>query len=60
LFCGSDLCEPVRNGLVVYTDDNHLTATYARSIAPAIGERLAGLVPPKALESPPASTELID
>ena len=30
--------------MVVYSDDNHLTATYARSIAPGMTGRLASLM----------------
>jgi hypothetical protein len=27
--------------VVVFTDDNHLTASFSRSVAPALGARLA-------------------
>jgi hypothetical protein len=30
----------MRNGVVVFTDDNHLTASFTRSLAPALGARL--------------------
>jgi peptidoglycan/LPS O-acetylase OafA/YrhL len=39
--CATTRCSVVRNGLVVFTDDNHLTASFSRSIAPALGTRLA-------------------
>jgi hypothetical protein len=29
------------NGVVVFTDDNHLTASFSRSVAPVLGERIA-------------------
>ena len=44
LFCGPDVCEAVRGGLIVYRDHSHLTATYVRSIAPAVSGRLGPLV----------------
>ncbi|WP_191089345.1 acyltransferase family protein [Microbacterium radiodurans] len=33
--CPEELCLPVIGNVAVYIDDNHLTATYARSMAPA-------------------------
>jgi hypothetical protein len=44
LFCESTECPLVRDSMVVYSDDNHLTATYARSLAPAMTGRLASLM----------------
>ncbi|MDB4912614.1 MAG: acyltransferase 3 [Gemmatimonadetes bacterium] len=38
--CASRRCAPVRGGVVVFTDDNHLTATFSRSVAPALEARL--------------------
>jgi hypothetical protein len=31
----------VRNGVVVFTDDNHLTPSFSRSVAPVLGARLS-------------------
>jgi hypothetical protein len=40
--CGTaGRCITERDGLVLFTDDNHLTASFARSLAPVLGERLA-------------------
>jgi hypothetical protein len=39
--CSMTRCVVVRNGAVVFTDDNHLTATFSRSLAPVLGERIA-------------------
>jgi hypothetical protein len=39
--CASDRCAVVQQGVVVFTDDNHLTATFSRSVAPVLGARLA-------------------
>jgi peptidoglycan/LPS O-acetylase OafA/YrhL len=44
LICDATDCPVLRDGMVVYSDDNHLTATYARSIAPAMTSRLASLM----------------
>lgn len=39
--CDTPSCVVVRNGAIVFTDDNHLTATFSRSIAPVLGRRIA-------------------
>jgi hypothetical protein len=39
--CSGATCATTRGGLVMFTDDNHLTASFARSLAPMLGERLA-------------------
>lgn len=36
LFCDAERCHPVVGGLPVYWDKDHMTATFARSLAPAI------------------------
>ncbi len=41
--CGPEVCPPVRNGVVVYRDVNHLTASYVRTLAPALEARLASI-----------------
>jgi len=38
--CPTARCSVVRNGVVVFTDDNHLTASFSRSVAPTLRERL--------------------
>jgi peptidoglycan/LPS O-acetylase OafA/YrhL len=44
LICDATDCPVLRDSMVVYSDDNHLTATYARSIAPGMTGRLASLM----------------
>jgi hypothetical protein len=44
LICDATDCPVLRDGMVVYSDDNHLTATYARSLAPAMTSRLASIM----------------
>jgi peptidoglycan/LPS O-acetylase OafA/YrhL len=39
--CDAPRCEVVRNGAIVFTDDNHLTASFSRTLAPALGQRVA-------------------
>lgn len=34
--CPDDACEPVIGNVLVYRDDDHLTGSYARSLAPAL------------------------
>jgi len=40
LICPTGTCAPVVNGEVVFTDDNHLTAAFSRSLGSALGERI--------------------
>jgi hypothetical protein len=49
--CATPRCEVVRNGAIVFTDDNHLTASFSRSIAPVLGRRIASaMVAPPSIE----------
>lgn len=45
VICSTSRCPVVRNGTVVFTDDNHLTASFTRSIAPTLATRLAATLP---------------
>jgi peptidoglycan/LPS O-acetylase OafA/YrhL len=42
--CSTARCPVVRNGIIVFTDDNHLTASFSRSLAPTLGARLAAAI----------------
>jgi len=42
--CAAARCTVERNGTVVFTDDNHLTASFSRSLGPVLGERLEDLL----------------
>jgi peptidoglycan/LPS O-acetylase OafA/YrhL len=42
--CATARCGVVRNGVVVFTDDNHLTASFSRSVAPVFGARVRAAV----------------
>lgn len=42
--CSTDLCPAVTENLLVWRDRHHLTATYARYIAPSLGLELAPLL----------------
>lgn len=39
-FCDAELCEPIVGNVLVYRDQGHFTATYARSLAPILAEAL--------------------
>jgi peptidoglycan/LPS O-acetylase OafA/YrhL len=39
-FCDGEFCGPIRHGMVVYRDSNHMTATFAASLASILGKRL--------------------
>jgi hypothetical protein len=38
--CRSSRCTVMRDGLVMFTDDNHLTASFSRSLSSVIGSRV--------------------
>jgi hypothetical protein len=38
--CDAEKCPAVFGNVLIYRDNNHLTATYARTLAPVIGARL--------------------
>ncbi len=38
--CPTKRCGVVKNGVIVFTDDNHLTASFTRSVAPVLDARL--------------------
>jgi hypothetical protein len=44
LFCNGGVCLPMINGVLVYRDDNHISEPFARSIALAVGDRIAPLI----------------
>jgi peptidoglycan/LPS O-acetylase OafA/YrhL len=44
LICPARFCPATQHGLIVYRDENHLTATYAESLAPVIRMRLFQLL----------------
>ena len=46
--CDTPRCQVVRNRAIVFTDDNHLTANFSRSVAPALGQRIAAAMGPAA------------
>jgi peptidoglycan/LPS O-acetylase OafA/YrhL len=41
---GDGPCSVVVNGLIVYRDQGHLTATFSRSLAPALGAAIAAML----------------
>ena len=43
--CGAPTCEASRGGKVIYLDSNHLTATFARSLAPLLAAKLDAVWP---------------
>jgi hypothetical protein len=42
VFCSPTSCPVKRNGLIVYRDDHHLTASYAATFAPQMAQLLDG------------------
>jgi peptidoglycan/LPS O-acetylase OafA/YrhL len=44
--CARERCGVMRNGVVIFTDDNHLTASFSRSVAPVLAARIEAAVGP--------------
>ncbi|MEP6732115.1 MAG: acyltransferase family protein [bacterium] len=42
--CTTTVCPVVRRGVIIFTDDNHLTASFSRSVAGVLGNRLDAAV----------------
>ncbi len=38
---GPARCATARDGLILYTDDNHISGSFSRSLSPQLGERIA-------------------
>ncbi len=43
--CPAMSCQVVRDGMILYRDNHHLTATFSRSLGPALGAALAPYLP---------------
>lgn len=43
-FCPASKCPPVIGGVLVYRDDNHITATYATTLDYQLGKQLAAII----------------
>ena len=43
--CGPEVCDPVVGNVLVYRDDDHLTNTYVRTLAPVLGRQLRSGAP---------------
>ena len=40
VICPATRCSPIQNGTIVFTDDNHITATFSRSVAEVLAEQI--------------------
>lgn len=49
--CDTPRCGVTRNGAIVFTDDNHLTASFSRTLAPVLGRRIAEALASRSAES---------
>jgi len=43
--CPAMACQVVRDGMILYRDNHHLTATFSRSLGPALGDALTRYLP---------------
>lgn len=43
-FCDTRRCWAVKDGIVIYRDSNHITATYAARISPALRDAISGVL----------------
>ena len=44
-FCDFQTCHPIRNGMVVFRDRDHISHPYSASLAPVLGERIKAVRP---------------
>ena len=44
VICSSPRCDVVRNGVIVFTDDNHLTASFSKSVSRELAGRLQSAI----------------
>jgi peptidoglycan/LPS O-acetylase OafA/YrhL len=52
-FCNRNVCDPIRDGMVVYRDANHITASFAAHLAPIFSERAGfGVLTPRDSDGP--------
>jgi hypothetical protein len=52
-FCTATTCVPTIGNVMIYRDGDHMTATYARTLAPALANELARAMPPDWIQSNP-------
>ena len=43
-FCPNRMCNTITDGVVMYRDEHHITSTFARKLAPVLGQRLDSLL----------------
>lgn len=43
-FCDGMTCTAIRNGHIVYRDDSHITASYAKMLAPVLASRIVPII----------------
>ena len=44
LFCGSAVCQPIKNGIIVYSHESYISEPFEQSLGSTLGNRLAPLV----------------
>lgn len=45
MFCTGNVCPPVKNGVMVYSDDNHISEAFSLTLTSGLSDRLAPLIP---------------
>jgi peptidoglycan/LPS O-acetylase OafA/YrhL len=45
MFCDGAVCPPVKDGTMVYRDDNHISEAFSLTLAPRLSDRLSPLIP---------------
>ena len=50
--CGAATCEPARNGLISYSDGNHLTASFVETLTPAFAARIVPVITAAGISRP--------
>lgn len=57
-FCSDTQCGVTHDGILIYRDSHHITASYARTLSGALADRIAKTLPASAPNDPAGAAEL--
>ena len=60
VICGSEFCPPIVGNVLVYRDAHHLSATFSRTLGPALASRIVSILEGQTLDFVPSTAERED
>ena len=60
VICGGDFCPPILGNVLVYRDPHHLTATFSRTLGPALATRIVEVLEGQSLDFVAPSGESVE